>query len=227
MERKMTTAQTQTAGTHVQEPSVAYQAYSLGRSSIGYRKEITKAIRRLAEYSADELKAKGIVTKEGKMDAMGLWTYVNEHVGAQLRKKHFANEQEYRLVVPYNVVNSLVRKYKDIDSLMELVANAYGNQGRQFAATRVGEALAAKPLYASKPALTSIASVTSDLDANRHVIDGLTDPQEAAGLGGQLLESLFPKLEEAAGTGTLDTLEQKILKADSEGRLHPGNQTVN
>lgn len=202
--------------TEYKEPSISYQAVKLAQSAVNYRTELSKAVRSIADYKREKLIEMGIADPTGKLNAMKLWSYINDKVGAQLRKKHFGNENEYRLVVPYNVVNSLVRKYKNVDNLMELLANTYGNAGQQFATTKFGETIAAKPTDMSKPALFVVTSTTSDYTANKGVIGGLTDPQEASAVASEYFGNLVSKTQEAVATGTEKDLEGKVAEAEKQ-----------
>lgn len=197
---------------------IPYEAFQLAKARIGYGKDVRSGIQHMKHYSDEELKAKEIVNDKGEVNGMKLWEYINDHISAPARQKHFGDAREYRLIPRPELIEQLTTQYAaDKDALIDALATQYAEVGRQVGRTKFGEALGAQPIYKGKPAVETMSMTTGDYEVLKKLIASRTDPQGVAAVGAQVYDNLDTKIEQALAAGTAGDIEKKLVGTGTHG----------
>ena len=189
------------------EPSVSYMATRALADVNLYGKELTEAIRKIKQYSSEELEKKGI-TKDGKLNGEGLWGYINSLVEATIGKYNF-DPKDPRWKASYQDITGAVKQLKNKDDLLEAVIGAYVRVATSYVAEKDQQTLASLPTGKGKDVTKRIAELTGNNVIYGPWINSATDPTEVAGIKAQLEAQLREKVNTAIATDTLEDLLKK------------------
>jgi|GEM_PF-4493542 hypothetical protein len=196
--------------TKIPESNVAYQAIEMLRGNKQYGDTLADTLREIKKYKPEQLEEKGI-TKGGKINAEGLWTYANKAAEGLLAKQNL-DPKDPRWKASYAAINNVVKQFggKGVTTdLVEAVIGVYLQTATQYVAERDQQIVATLPTDKGREATLKIAEITGNNVVYGPWIKGAIDPTEVAGIKGQLEGQLREKVNTAIATGTIDDLIKK------------------
>ena len=194
--------------------NVAYQAVTSIRDIKQYGDELADAIRNIKHYSPKQLEENKI-TKEGKIDAEGLWSYLNNLVEGRIGKFKY-DVKDPRWKASYNAVKSIVERFgaKGITAdVLEALLNTYVSTANSYIDEKDQAFVASLPTADGKSAVKDIAGLTGNGKIYGKWIDGATEPTQVAGIKAQIEPELRTKVTTAIATGTIDDLVADAQKS--------------
>tara|TARA_Y100000310_G_scaffold255572_1_gene263086 strand:- start:53 stop:688 length:636 start_codon:yes stop_codon:yes gene_type:complete len=192
-------------GTHT--PGLAYQAVSMIASNKQYTTELAKAIRQMGTYTPKELEVKGIV-KNGKVNAEGLWNYINQRAKPLLGTRNLdSNDPGY--LAQFLAVKRLTEQYGKqgvSDALVERLVATYLNTSTQYVGQRDVQLAGSLPTEDGRVGLQALARIAGQDVLLGDTIKEAKDPTDNQNTKGALEEPLRRTIEEAVDTGKLEQI---------------------
>ena len=187
-----------------------------------YRTDVDDGIKHLAVYKPEELESHGI-TKGGKVNAEGLWQYINDHIAKPVIQK-FGDVKDTQYLPSWAAVKSYVSQIKNWRDLLNTLSGVYSQTAAQHASTLNQQTVATLSTPEGKQVNIGIAKATGTYDENKKWIDASTDPAENAGITATLDPQLNTKVDRAVQTDSVKDLEARLDEVGhGNGEEHGGH----